>query len=274
MGLEYSPKIVNNGLVLYYNAADTLSYGGSGTNLYDLSGYGNNGTLVNGPTFSTDGVGYIRLDGADDKLLVPKDINGFTHNIQYDINWTLECWMYMHTPDSSPQNYKMIYGNYNGCNGDAFSGNAQGFIIYNANNPAGLYCNFSFGPKYTGSPCCSPSQCPDIGFNFNNTESAWVYEKAVNKWCHWVLTSNNGLEYKLYVNGEQQGSTKTVNFRDSVTRANSNITSTSKYGWGSHEPNANSANEVDFSIIRMYNQPLSELEIQQNYNSHKGKFGL
>jgi hypothetical protein len=61
-------EIVTNGLVLNVDAGFLPSYGGSGTTWYDLSYSGNNGTLVNGPTYSVLEGGYIRFDGVDDGL--------------------------------------------------------------------------------------------------------------------------------------------------------------------------------------------------------------
>jgi hypothetical protein len=59
-------NIVTNGLVLYLDAGYNPSYSGSGTNWYDISGYGNNGTLTNGPTFNSGNGGSIVFDGTDD----------------------------------------------------------------------------------------------------------------------------------------------------------------------------------------------------------------
>jgi len=59
-------SIVNQGLSVYYDFSNPNSYPGSGTTVYDLSGYGNNGTLTNGPTFSTDSGGALVFDGVDD----------------------------------------------------------------------------------------------------------------------------------------------------------------------------------------------------------------
>jgi hypothetical protein len=53
MGFFRGPKIVTDGLILALDAASPRSYPGTGTTWYDLSGQGNNGTLVNGPTFSS-----------------------------------------------------------------------------------------------------------------------------------------------------------------------------------------------------------------------------
>ena len=48
----FPSEIVTDGLVLNLDAGDPRSYPSSGTTWTDLSGNGNNGTLVNGPTYS------------------------------------------------------------------------------------------------------------------------------------------------------------------------------------------------------------------------------
>lgn len=68
MATNYSPKIVTNGLVLCLDAANRKSYSGSGTVWTDLAG-SNNGTLTNGPTFSSANGGSIVFDGSDDHIL-------------------------------------------------------------------------------------------------------------------------------------------------------------------------------------------------------------
>jgi hypothetical protein len=66
MGIGYNPKIVTDGLVLCLDAANRKSYPGSGTTWIDLSGRNNNGTLTNGPTYSSNNGGGIVLDGTND----------------------------------------------------------------------------------------------------------------------------------------------------------------------------------------------------------------
>ena len=66
MSFNYSPRIITDGLVLYLDAANTRSYPGSGTTWNDLSRSGNNGTLTNGPTFSSANGGSIVFDGSND----------------------------------------------------------------------------------------------------------------------------------------------------------------------------------------------------------------
>jgi hypothetical protein len=62
-------KIVTDGLVLLWDIADKSSYPGSGTTVYDLSGNGNHGTLVNGVGYSITSTGpVLTFDGIDDYL--------------------------------------------------------------------------------------------------------------------------------------------------------------------------------------------------------------
>ena len=66
MAFAHSPKIVTDGLVLALDAGNPKSYPGSGIVWRDKSGNGNDGTLNNGPTFSSDNGGGIVFDGVDD----------------------------------------------------------------------------------------------------------------------------------------------------------------------------------------------------------------
>jgi len=66
MSYSNGPRIVTDGLVLYLDAGNSKSYPGTGTVWNDLSGNNNNGTLVNGPTFSSANKGSIVFDGVND----------------------------------------------------------------------------------------------------------------------------------------------------------------------------------------------------------------
>ena len=67
MGITYNPKMVTDGLVLCVDAASKRSYPGTGTVWTDLVGE-NDGTLTNGPTFSSANGGSIVFDGSDDTV--------------------------------------------------------------------------------------------------------------------------------------------------------------------------------------------------------------
>lgn len=60
------PDIITDGLVLALDAANFKSYPGTGATWTDLSNNGNDGTLINGPTFNSDNLGSINFDGVDD----------------------------------------------------------------------------------------------------------------------------------------------------------------------------------------------------------------
>jgi hypothetical protein len=83
-----NPPIVTDGLVLCLDAANPLSYPGSGTAWNDLSGQGNSGTLINGTSFNSQNSGIIVFDGSDDyanfgNILNPSQLNN---------NFTIEVW--------------------------------------------------------------------------------------------------------------------------------------------------------------------------------------
>ena len=70
MGVTYNPKIATDGLVLCLDAANKRSYPGTGTVWSDLSGNGNHGYLINGPTFSDENTGGVVFDGANDYIRI------------------------------------------------------------------------------------------------------------------------------------------------------------------------------------------------------------
>jgi hypothetical protein len=131
MGIARGPKIVTNGIVLALDAADKLSYPGSGTTWRDLSGNNNTGTLTNGPTFSGANMGSIVYDGADDNAtcsLVTSDAN----------NVTMEAWFKATTLPGS----LILYNGNSGTNGYGFTHGACGatsttlYVFF-----GGLNCN-------------------------------------------------------------------------------------------------------------------------------------
>jgi hypothetical protein len=94
MSFNYSPKIVTDGLVLCLDAANTRSYVSGSTAWNDLSRGGNNGTLINGPTFNTGSGGNIVFDGVDDYV----NLSNFTINIS--LPFTISFWSFLTTPIS------------------------------------------------------------------------------------------------------------------------------------------------------------------------------
>jgi len=87
MGIAYNPRIVTDGLVLALDAGNTKSYLGSGATWTDLSGQGNNGTLVNGVGYNSINGGSLSFDGVDNAI----DIG----NINPTSGATFNAWIYI-----------------------------------------------------------------------------------------------------------------------------------------------------------------------------------
>ena len=92
MSIGYGPRVVTDGLVLALDAADTNSYSGSGSTLYDLSGGGNDGT-ISGATFNSDG--YFDFDGTDDYIDC-----GNSSILNVGNNITVNVWFYVNQTSS------------------------------------------------------------------------------------------------------------------------------------------------------------------------------
>ena len=81
------PHIITDGLVLSLDTGNTKSYPGSGTTWTDKSGFGNNGTLTNSPTFNSANGGSIVFDGVDDYISLLNN-NSILNN-----SYTIQSWI-------------------------------------------------------------------------------------------------------------------------------------------------------------------------------------
>jgi hypothetical protein len=79
------PNIVTSGLTILLDAAYVPSYPTTGTTWNDLSGNGNNSTLINSPTYSTLGGGSILFNGSNSYA------SGLTQNSS---TYTISIWGY------------------------------------------------------------------------------------------------------------------------------------------------------------------------------------
>ena len=93
MAISYYPSINLSGLILLADSANKNSYSGSGSTWNDLSGRGNNGTLVNGPIFDVNtNKGAFTFDGTNDY------VNFGNSSVLQQNTGTLSAW----TKASSP----------------------------------------------------------------------------------------------------------------------------------------------------------------------------
>jgi hypothetical protein len=83
--LSGGPNIVTDGLVLHLDAANVKSYVSGSTTWNDISRGGNNGTLINGPTFNSANGGSIVFDGVNDFVNLGTTIDN-------SLTWTMNSW--------------------------------------------------------------------------------------------------------------------------------------------------------------------------------------
>ena len=167
MATNYNPSIVSDGLVLCLDAANTKSYPGSGTTWTDISGKGYDGTLTNGPTFSSNYGGNIVFDGSNDFVT---GVHNSELNLRNDV--TVECWF---RRTGSRSSWVRIFGKGN-------SSNRTYGLWYHVNNNYFLYQRY--GPS-------SINVMPTIPV-------------VLNTWYHMVGTSS-GSNHTLYLNGVNVG---------------------------------------------------------------------
>ena len=82
-GQVQNEGIVTDGLKLWLDASNPVSYPGTGTTWYDLSGNGNNGTMVNGVVPLSIA---MQFDGVNDYVTAPVLVPSRTYTVSFWIN--------------------------------------------------------------------------------------------------------------------------------------------------------------------------------------------
>jgi len=239
MAFAYSPKIITDGLVFAVDAANKKSYPGSGTTWTDLAG-NNNGTLINGPTFDSGNGGSIVFDGTNDYA------EAGTANDFLPINdMTLDAWINL--------------SNYDSCicmSPDPSGGNEMIFYIPSSTNTTWiakkLSCTFD---NSAGASGAWPTSNTDIPLNI---------------WTH-VCLVRDGATCRFYYNGVADGTGTRGTGTLSYATGQPLYLSTDVDGPSFTKGNYFGGKMSNFKI---YSRALSALEITQNYNALKSRFGL
>ena len=233
MALSHSPKIVTDGLVLCLDAGDGKSYSGSGTTWTDRSGNGNNGTLTNGVTFSSDNGGSIVFDGAGDVVTVARNsslspIDAITQEVWFNLDTTgSRVYIGLQYGTSSQNSYALWNAN---------SGSWNGLI----RNSSGM----------------------DI-IQYNTTVNT-------SNWYHFVHTYD-GSNQKLYINTELV-KTQSVTGSIIYNSNNTEITIGADYNGSGYNSGIIAVVDGKQPVARIYNKALTAAEVLQNYNATKGRF--
>jgi hypothetical protein len=227
MGFSRGPKVVTDGLVLALDAGSKKSYPGSGTTWTDLSGNGNTGTLINGPTFNSANGGSIVFDGVNDYVLVTGNSTLQPTSI------TLEAF---------------------------FQRDGGRTIISYSPDSNGATKTYSFEQVSNSSQFLSRVVTSN---NASVTLNGPIL--ATSTWYQVVMTYN-GSTVTLYINGSSYTSTSATGNISYVSNSNLNI--------GRKNNGDGEYISGKFSIVRVYSRALSPIEILQNYNATKTRFGV
>jgi len=168
MSLFHNPNITTQGITLCLDAANNKSYSGSGTAWNDMSPSGNNGTLVNGPTFNSSNGGSIVFDGINDYVTIPSTGNVLSFGTN---DFAVNFWIYMSSTAS-----QTIFTNYTSYN----TGFVNYFFIGYLSGLSGIYILDSSGNVTW------PTQ---VGASITQ-----------NTWTHIIFT-RTGTTYYCYKNG-------------------------------------------------------------------------
>jgi len=241
MSLNYSPRVITDGLIFYVDAANPISYPGTGTNWSDISKNNNDGTLTNGPTFDSANGGSIVFDGSDDFSNIGKD-SLLRPNDAYlnSKGFSIDVWVNLSS---------------GGATNGIFCNDGEGQSTY-----YGLECSFNSSNqlnmhKFDGTGLGSTDRSSIIT---NNSYS-------LNKWYHVVFNyvSADKNDFKIYVDGEEQSS--------SASGTGGSVGYSSTYNGAIGKSRIYPINGK-ISNVRVYNRKLLLQEVLQNYNSTKWRF--
>lgn len=243
MSLGHGASIVRDGLVLYFDAANQKSYPGTGTACNDLSGLSNNGTLINGPTFSSNNRGVFSFDGQDDYISVLSSSRRLSWAPAGTTGYriiTFELWV--KTTDTA---------------GQIFSKPWNGSGVYNYRLDMSSFFTVVGGAGHS------------LGFT----------SIADGNWKHVVAIANE-TQKAVYVNGVLvAGFTNHSETSDTPSSGDSNfplaIMTLFPYGQGGGSwPQTSHAIQGELGMFKMYNRQLSAAEVLQNFNSLRGRYGI
>ena len=260
MSIGYNPSIVTDSLIVCLDAQNTKSYPGSGTTWTDISGNSNNGTL-NGPTFNSGegGAGLLSFDfdGTNDYVTLGTSINSGISNYK---DCSFNIWVRLH--NDSRDNVILTHPNIGGWqpfilwydksgggdntgNGDVGGGTTNILNVMVTNNPAGNTGEYRWT---TGNNVFG-----------NSVTNIW------HNICVVLDTLND--KYFTYVNGQQVALFNST----AVQGINSN---NQDFHIGRSNNSHNSWFDGEVSMFQVYSKALSSSEVLQNFNAHKGRFGL
>jgi hypothetical protein len=249
MAVNYNTgPIVTNGLVLCLDAGNRKSYPGSGTTWTDLSGRGNNGTLLNGVGYNSGNGGSLVFDGVNDYVNLP-----LPSSINTSQNLSVEIWVYADSSTAFDNQYRSIISIYSS------SITYFNIVKWRSGIGNGIFIDYSNGGNRYCITTVNTIPSPNIAATVSNP----LYD-IVNVWNNIVVIINSNI-MTLYINGNNLASV-TIGSGDRWSNSNSNVFIGSENNTLYHKGK--------IAFTKFYNRALTASEIQQNYNSLRGRFGI
>ena len=234
---RYLPEenIVTNGLIFNLDAANPSSYAGTGNTSYDLSGFGNTATLINGTGFGVTGGGMFVFDGSNDYVTI-----GDKLDLGLD-SYTFSCWFKL----NSISGYQCIF--------------SKSIADY-ATNRYALYIDNNKLKSFMQGDLSSG----DVDFSSALT-------LTTNTWFHITSVYDRSGTLKLYVNGVLDTSQAISQWQN----VNIQTSYTFKIGaYASPGDAPTFFTNGNITSFLGYNRALSALEVQQNYNATKSRYNI
>jgi len=232
--LSGGPNIVTDGLVLYLDAANPASYVSGSTAWRDISRGGNNGTLVNGPVFSSTNGGSIVFDGVNDLVTVP---DASTLNTT---SGTINVWF---------------------SNQGTYTTTSQAAEIINKHLAAGSFNGYGITLNNISGSIKFGGYIKNATTNYSLTSESTTLPSV---WYNVTLTYQTNDQLILYING-------VFSISRSIGSLNTN---TQPLRIGTSNDTFWLPFNGKVSTAQIYNRALSAQEVLQNYNSTKTRFGL
>jgi len=234
MALVHSPKIVTDNLVLCLDAGNTKSYPGTGTTWTDISGNGFNGTIYGSPSFSSDNGGSFVCDASDDDIVLPTSLNSSAYEFYAAANYYYTVSCWF-KPDVSDSSKNTIFSK---AGGMGAAGNL--WVAYQGTN---------LGTSIRGSYDADSILDGTLTSEWHEVVIAWD-GSTCSAYFDGIFASNPSVG---------SASIQTVDF------------TIAGHGGGGGTGELFKGN---ISLCRVYNKGLTAAEVKQNFDAHKGRFGL
>ena len=237
MGVGYNPRCVQDGLLLYLDAANRRSYTGVGTSWYDLSGNGNTGTLENGPVFSSKNSGMIYTDGGNDRI----DMGTFP-NLDLD-QVTFEIFVEGVKRRSGGIVTK---GAVNGTEIGLSTGYSNTLLVARP---------FYYSQQITYPLSSIPNGIVHIAYTLISNGKSALYINGIE-------VANLNLTLPIKFSGQYLTAESNVDYPLSLGVHRYSLANNGVYAM------------LDIYLFKLYNRSLSAKEVWQNFNATRSRFGI